>query len=260
MIPVVSNNKVRCVFCYMETQDAIVASKEHLLSRPVADAFGIERTDPVARINGEITDLNVVADIKWSRLNGIQRKCVCQSCNSGWMNRLEHGMKSIADWLDGDPAEPLGAERNIVLRNWAVKSHILLCYIDGNAGRWDDETLQEEYVVPPVTPARELYEDQQGAALRFAVGLAKSAANTDFAWSFGFPNVRSSETAPGAVRFAPLTILTVGDLQLWVVTPLMDAQVSAPDGVISSTPDVRPRDLTSRGHSLNLNELTVDFG
>ncbi|MGL5824636.1 MAG: hypothetical protein ACRCYU_07345 [Nocardioides sp.] len=79
--------------------------------------------------------------------------------------------KRFAGWLDGDQAEPLGAVRDIDLRAWAIKTHMLLCYIDGNADHFDDDSFQEEYVVPPATPARHLYDDRVNAEALATVNL-----------------------------------------------------------------------------------------
>lgn len=167
-------------------------------------------------------------------------------------------MVRVAEWSTGRLDEPLGEERERDLRSWAMKTHMLLCYIDGNADHFGDDDFGGEYVIPPVTPARQLYEGDEESLRRAAVGLAKSAARTDFAWSFGFPTVKAKE--PGAARFAPATVLTLGSLQIWVVTPLLDASVSAPSGVISSNPSVRVTDLAELGHPLTVGAVVVDFG
>lgn len=248
-----ANQRVRCLFCYEDSGDNLVASSEHLLSRPVATAFGIDRTSAVARVDGD------AEHIRWAQLNGIKRRCVCTTCNNGWMNRLEDSMARIADWISGPVDEPLGVTRARDLRRWALKTHMLLCFIDGNAGRFGDDTLTGEYVVPPVTPAKALYKGDLNVLESCIVGVGRSASRTDFAWSFGFPLV----TAPGGVkghpRFAPLSIVTVGSLQLWVVIPLLPAQVTMPAGVPACRPGLRPQDLALAEHPMNLQLVRVDF-
>ncbi len=145
------DQKRRCVFCFHESGDQVKLSREHLLSRPVASAFGIERESPVARIDWQD------GKVLWARLNGIQQRCVCTECNNGWMNRLEHSMADIARWISGPNHDPLGVERERIVRTWALKTHILLCFIEGNAGRFDDESFQGECVVPPVTLAKAVF-------------------------------------------------------------------------------------------------------
>jgi hypothetical protein len=250
----VTNGRVRCMFCYAETKDAITPSAEHLLSRPVAEAFGIDRTAPVARMGADLSD------IKWGVVNGIKRKCVCTGCNNGWMNRLEHSMTAVAEWLDGDPDEPLGEDRADVLRRWAMKTHMLLCFIDGNAGRFGDASFAGEAVVPPFTPARQMYKSDPEVMAGTAVGVSRSGAGTDFAWSFDYPTVKATAPGGGHARFAPASVVTLGDLQLWVVIPLLDASVAAPAGVVSCAAGLRPRDLSTLGHPRTLERMTVDFG
>lgn len=249
-----SGERVRCMFCYMDTGDAISASHEHLISKPVAAAFGIDRTAPVARMNSDGTDL------RWRPINGIKRRVVCTDCNNGWMNRLEHRMGAIASWLNGPPDDALGDDRERDLRMWAMKTHMLLCYIDGNADRFGDDGFDGEYVVPPVTPAREMYEGDEESLRRAGVGLARCSAQTDFAWAFGFPTVRTTGPGGGHARFAPASVLTVGSLQLWVVIPLRDASVSIPSDVMPSQASIRPRDLLDRDHPKDVGAVVVDFG
>jgi hypothetical protein len=75
-----SGDRIRCMFCYMDSVDVISTSHEHLISKPVAAAFGIDRTASVARMNIE------GSDIRWRPVNGIRRRVVCTACNNGWMD------------------------------------------------------------------------------------------------------------------------------------------------------------------------------
>jgi hypothetical protein len=174
------------------------------------------------------------------------------------MNQLETRMTKVATWLERDPYEPLGDERCQVLRSWAIKTHVLLCFIDGNAGRFGDESLTEEYVVPPATPARQLYEGGADAVEGAVIGLARSHALPDFAWAFGFPTVKA---APGSGngRFAPATALTLGTLQIWVTAPLLDARVRLPARVSASSSELRPIDLQPRELPLQVDDVRVAF-
>ena len=249
----VTDQKLRCLFCYEESGDNIVASSEHLLSRPVARAFGIERQSPVAR-------MGVQADtLTWAALGGIKRRCVCTSCNNGWMNRLEGRMTGIAAWLTGPGDQPLGAERALDLRKWALKTHLLLCFIEGNAGRFGDETFSGECVVPPVTPAKALFRDDTAMICDSTVGVSRSDAATRFAWSFGFPGVTARGGVKGHPRFAPVSVVTVGDLQLWTAVPLLPARVTTPGGVRDCHTGLRPRDLATTGHPMSFDIVRVDF-
>jgi hypothetical protein len=183
------------MFCYLESVDNITPSKEHLLSKPVARALGVDRTSPVLRTNSELTEFD------WRHLDGIKFGCVCTGCNNGWMNRLEEAMTGVAEWLRGDPQVPLGPALNLVLRKWAMKSHMLLCFIDGNASRFGDQDFVGEYVVPPFTPARGMYEGDEELILnRAAVGVSRSGAAQDFMWTFGFPTVTGDGSPGSSIR------------------------------------------------------------
>jgi hypothetical protein len=79
------------------------------------------------------------------------------------------------------------------------------------------------------------------------------------AWSFDFPRL-ASPGPTGQLRFAPATILTLGDLMLWVVAPVVEAAVAVPEGVVSCGPRLRPKDLSPFGHALRVDEeVSVTF-
>jgi hypothetical protein len=248
-----SSQRVRCLFCYLETRDAIEASHDHLLSRPVADAFGIDRGAPVARMNTDLSDL------RWSQLNGIKRKCVCTSCNNGWMNQLEHGMRSVAEWISGPADEALGAERDLVLRKWALKTHFLLHFIDGNAGSFTEDPTGA--VVPPFTAARRMFEgDHEFVRTECGVGVSLSNGTVDFAWAFGHPTIQNPPSA-GIPNFTPVSILTLGRLRLWVVTPQLHTpeSVAAPSGVVASAAALRPSQLMATVGLPSPDSMTVRY-
>jgi hypothetical protein len=249
----VSSQRVRCLFCYLETRDAIDASYEHLLSRPVANAFGIDRNASVARGGADFSNL------RWSQLNGIKRKCVCTGCNNGWMNQLEHAMQSVAAWLSGLKDEPLGADRDLVLRKWALKTHFLLHFIEGNAGNFLEDPTGS--VVPPLTTARRMYEgDDEFVRSECGVGVSLSNHGVDFAWAFGHPTIQNPPSA-GIPNFTPVSILTLGRLRLWVVTPQLHTpeSVAVPSGVVASSAALRPSGLTVTGGLPSPGSMTVRY-
>lgn len=249
---VVTSGRLRCLFCYATSGDSTKLSAEHLLSRPVADAFGVDRTSSVARFGRE------GSDVRWGVLNGIKRTCVCTQCNSEWMNRLEHRMTAVAEWLRDTEDEPLGSDRERTLRQWAIKTHILLCYIEGNASNFGSD--RGPAVVPPVTTARQLFEGDAEALRRSAVGVSISSSATRFAWSFGSPQVRPAlPAAPGLHLLTPASVLTLGVLQLWIVAPILEAEVVAPTGVMNCHPHLRRSDLLDLDHPLTVEGITVTF-
>jgi hypothetical protein len=72
-----TNSRARCAFCYAESADFPVLTREHLVSRPVGSAFGIDRTSPFLRTDRTFDDM------RWTTVNGISRKVVCTACNNG---------------------------------------------------------------------------------------------------------------------------------------------------------------------------------
>ncbi len=168
-------------------------------------------------------------------------------------------MADIARWISGPNHDPLGVERERIVRTWALKTHILLCFIEGNAGRFDDESFQGECVVPPVTLAKAVFNGEIDEVASSCVGVSRSGSKADFAWSFGYPKVTVSEGAEGAARFAPVSILTVGGLQLWVVAPVIQAHVKMPKGIQVCRTGLCPKDLAPTSHPKLTDVVCVDL-
>jgi len=159
------------------------------------------------------------------------------------MNKLEHSMRSVADWVYGRGDDVLGAERDLALRTWALKTHFLLHFIDGNAGNFLEDPTGA--VVPPFTAARRMYEgDDEFVRSNCGVGVSLSNGSVDFAWAFGHPTIQNPPSA-GIPNFTPVTILTLGRLRLWIVTPQLHTpeSVAVPPGVVASSRALRPSQL-----------------
>ena len=92
--------RARCMFCFMENGDNITLSKEHLLSKPVAKAFGVDRSSPLLRTDSDLTEFD------WRHLDGIKFGCVCTGCNNGWMNRLEPALGASPSGLEATKTSP----------------------------------------------------------------------------------------------------------------------------------------------------------
>lgn len=248
-----TGRRVRCMFCYAETGDNIIPSKEHLISKPVAAAFGIDRSGSIFQSDADLQDP------RWRPLNGISRKCVCTRCNNGWMNQLEHDMQGVADWIKGSRMTPLGEERALTLRKWVLTRHMVLCFLEGGADRFDDET-HPQAVLAPFTLARHLYEGDEDAVRSAHVGLARSGAKADFAYAFGHPTMRRTGLGQWSATVAPASAITICDLQVWVATPHLNAAVRLPKGIRSCSPLLRPRDLARVGIPLDVLGVEVDYG
>jgi hypothetical protein len=247
-------NAKPCMFCFAERAGHIKRSSEHFVSRPVAAAFGIDRD------GGEVYRFSEGgADLKVARLNGLKRRCVCRDCNSGWMNQLEHSMAKVAEWFDAEDGE-LGDDLDLALRKWSLTRHLLLTEMDGNAAEFaavDD--LVEEYVVPPVSLARALYENDVDTIRGAAIAIGRSSADVEFAWAFGHPTVIPQDR-PQLGRFAATSVLTMRGMQVWTTTPMIfDYEVYLPVGLAACGPNLRSRDLPPRSGLPSAKDATVRF-
>lgn len=207
---------VKCMFCQGESGTR--PSKEHFLSIPVCRSFKLDRKAMIGRLDGKSGLVSSKA-----RLEEIQVRLPCETCNSGWMNDLEEGMESlVAPWTRGRGPQ-LGREAERVLIRWSLKTHIVLAAIDGGTrafGRLTSESKPS--AVPEATRARKLYAGQDDAADGAAVGVAQVASST-YLWGFGNPTVIPIGPTFANARSASVTCLNLGKLQLWVVAPVFHA-------------------------------------
>lgn len=242
------------MFCFIDRGSEVKRSAEHFLSRPVANAFSIDREE------GEAYRFGVgPSSAKTVRLNGLKRRAVCTECNNGWMNQLEQAMPDVAQWfLAGD--RPLGDRLSLTLRRWLLTRHLLLTEIDGNAAQFGDtDHLDEDYVIPPSSLARAVYEDDLEAITGAPIALSRSSAGLEFAWAFGHPTVLP-EGRPQLGRFAATSVLTMREFQAWVTTPMIyDYEVFAPAELRLCESDLRARDLGWRPGIPKSTDVTVSF-
>jgi len=62
----------------------------------------------------------------------LQLKWICQSCNNGWMSRLENSAKPIVESILDDKLKGLDTSAQSTLAQWAVKTAMVLEAIDSN--------------------------------------------------------------------------------------------------------------------------------
>lgn len=222
---------MRCHFCWDENETTRL-TKEHLLSVPVARAFGIDRTGSgFARFDTDAVQSGDLGSLAWSGLDSLAVRIACSECNSGWMNDLEHAMVDIGKWhAKGD--RPLGTQGLTTLRRWLLKTYVVLSVLDGGTRRFLPTTDEVEFsVVPEVTRASQL---RRGAADAFdgvAVGLARTNSD-NFSYGFGNPTVVPSGPHHANVRSAGVAALNLASLQLWIVVPwFRHAATRLPPGV-----------------------------
>jgi len=155
---------VRCHFCFAEG-DAPKLSKEHLLSKPVAEAFGLDRAGAFGQLG------NVDDSVVFTRLDGVAVKFVCERCNNTWMNALEHELAALAVWTRS-PSQSLTPAQVESLRAWSLKTYLVLSAMVGETRRFA-ENPEAPGVVPNFTRARQLYGKEARAFDGMAFGLAR---------------------------------------------------------------------------------------
>jgi hypothetical protein len=244
---------VRCYFCFTEGEVPKL-SKEHLLSRPVADAYGVDRSAGFGQL-GNHDDSIVVA-----QLDDVAVKFVCERCNSTWMNALEHEMVGLASWVSS-PDQSLTTAQRDTLRAWALKTYLVLSVMVGETRRFA-ENPQAPGVIPNFTRARQLYEKDTRAFDGMAFALARPFQADRFAYAFGNPTVVPQGPRYASRKSAGVAIVTVGGLQLWVVDPTFfhEAEISFPKRVALVEPGRKYSELRGMPVVPRIEDVIVDNG
>lgn len=142
---------MRCYFCFAE-RPVPKLSKEHLLSKPVAEAFGLDRSGTFGQWGGGDTPLIL------ARLDDVAVRFACERCNNTWMNDLEHELAALASWTDS-PDQSLAPTQVEILRAWSLKTYLILSAMQGGTRRFLDEP-EAPGVIPNFTRARQMYEKE----------------------------------------------------------------------------------------------------
>ncbi|MGH9890883.1 MAG: hypothetical protein ACREA0_02625 [bacterium] len=160
---------MNCHFCLTKGK----ATKEHLLSKPICDALGIERSMLVASVDGRSGEV--------SRLNSLDRKSVrlpCEGCNSRWMSKLESNTaQTLHRWLER-PDEPLTSVGFQHVVRWLAKTALVLAFAENDARRF--MTSPAETAIPDITTARAV---AAGAPLEHVRGAAARTEDGSVLWS-----------------------------------------------------------------------------
>jgi hypothetical protein len=200
---------VNCLFCGAPPPQ----SREHLLSRPVADAFGIDRSGELSMLDG----VNIVRSVS---LDQLSVRLPCASCNSSWMNDLEEGMGGVARWMR---ARENGITR-LTLRNlerWLLKSYIVMTAMEGGIRRFgSDDTFS---MIPDATRAKLLREESDEAFDRVAIGYGRRAKPfpNNFGYVVGNPTVLPRGPQYANFRSAGAAVFALGQLEAWIVVPVL---------------------------------------
>jgi hypothetical protein len=245
---------MRCFFCYAD-REVPRLSKEHLVSRPVADAFGLNRSDTFGRAGNNDSSVTI------SPLDTLAVKLVCDRCNNGWMNTIEHRMASVAEWC-GSRSLRLSPAHLDSLCVWALKTYFVLSAIEGGIRKFGDDG-SDFGVIPDVTRARQLYEANAQAFEGVTVALAQFSEEGRFGYIFGNPTVVPQGPSYANRRSAGSAVVTVGRLQIWIVVPLSifrTAQVKLPRRVRRVTVGLQFGALRTMPLVPRLDDIVVDNG
>lgn len=198
---------MNCFFCHGTSGSGL--SREHLLSKPICEFFGIDRSrTTLGRIDASGADQSISSI---ALLESTAVRLPCEKCNNGWMNDLEGPMVQVMDrWINQGVA--LDVEGVDVVKRWLAKSHLLLCAIEGGVrGFMDDPTSG---VIPDATLARKLFEQADDAVDLVTVGLGVPRT-TRALYGFGNPTPLCAGPAPVSTRAATVSYWNLGGLQMW---------------------------------------------
>jgi hypothetical protein len=244
---------VRCYFCFAEG-DVPRLTKEHLVSRPVADAFSLDRSGTFGQFG------NPGDSIALAQLDEVAVRFVCERCNSTWMNTLEHEVAGLATWV-ASPDQSLTPVQMDSLRRWALKTYLVLSVMIGETRRFS-RNPQAPGVIPNFTRARQMYEKDARAFDGMAFGLARPFQTDRFAYAFGNPTVVPQGPRYASRKSAGVAIVTLGPLQVWVVDPTFfhEAEISFPMRVAVVEPGLKYSELRGMPVVPRIEDVTVDNG
>jgi hypothetical protein len=243
---------MQCFFCFRQGQVPRL-TKEHLLSRPVASGFGLDRSALFGQLGG-------LDPVVLTALDDVAVRFVCEGCNNTWMNGLEQRMAALASWVDSQD-QTLTPEQIESLKAWSLKTYLVLSVMVGGIRQFMDRP-EAPGVIPSLTRARQLYERDIHAFDGMAFGLARPHHGGRFAYAFGNPRVIPQGPGYANQKSAGLAIITLGMLQVWVVDPTIfhAAQIRFPRRVFNVEPGMKYSTLRSMPVVPRLEDVTVDNG
>lgn len=244
---------MRCYFCFAEGEVPRL-SKEHLLSQPVANAFGVDRSAHIGHVDPASGTLQL------ARLDDAAVRFVCERCNNTWMNDLEHDFANVASWVRSSDV-PMSSSQLQALQAWSLKTYLVLSVMVGNARQFVEDPAGPG-VIPSFTRARQLYEKDSAAFEGMAFGLARPDRSFGFSYAFGNPRVVPEGPRYANRKSAGTAIVTIGAIQLWIVDPTIfhSAAVRFPDRVINARTDIKYGALRGMPMLPSLDDVVVDNG
>jgi hypothetical protein len=198
---------MKCPFCIRDNK----LSKEHLFSKPICDAFGIDRSMPVVSF-----DLNTRTMGRSTTLDAKSVRLPCEGCNSGWMNDLERRAAAIFGRWIAESSETLTTGEVGDIRRWLAKTAIVLAFGEVDARRFIENPT--ETAVPDITTAKAV---MRGDSLDHVVVGAARTRLANFGWGVGNPTVTPSGPDRISCRMVNVMVLNLPPLQLWTVIPIV---------------------------------------
>ena len=237
---------MKCPFCLADGK----LSKEHLFSRPICDAFGIDRSTLVASVDGMSGDVNRIG-----RLHERSVRLPCETCNSGWMSRLEQDTsRTLKRWMS-HPDETLTRSGLGYVTRWLAKTAIVLAFGEVDARRF--LSTPTETAVPDITTARAVAEES--SLDHVYVGAARTD-NPGFLWGTGNSTVLPTGPDRISSRAINVAAITLHFLQLWIVMPIIRPdQIRLPKGVIRLHGELRSGELRTRDGNLDPTQVRATY-
>ncbi|MFZ0797235.1 MAG: hypothetical protein WAM98_05555 [Terriglobales bacterium] len=101
----------QCLFC-----DNVADTKEHLWSDWILQ--GLKRTHPIRQVIQKSDPKEFYGDVRI--------KCVCSTCNSGWMSDLENSVRSVVGAMVHDISVTIDVETQRAISRWITKTSMVL--------------------------------------------------------------------------------------------------------------------------------------
>lgn len=209
---------MKCPFCLSESK----RTKEHFFSQ-LCDVFGIDRSTSVGSLHARTGELGHVVPLGERSV-----RLPCETCNSGWMNVLEHeAAAALGRWITG-PEATLTEHEVWVVRRWLANTAIVLAFGEIDARRFIE--FPTETAIPDITTAKAVMKGEPLDGVH--VGAARTTGSP-YIWGVGNPTVTPSGRDQISCRAVNVAALNLGTLQLWAVIPVLRPErVELPAGVL----------------------------
>lgn len=211
---------VLCPFCFEEKP----ASREHIFSKTICGALGVDRASLSVSLNANDETLGHPL-----ALDDRAVKLPCESCNSGWMSRLETDTAQVlSGWLE-DPATPLTPIGVYTITRWLTKTAFVLTFADADARRF--MSTPQETALPDFTTAKLVARGSGLGHVRAGVAVSN---NMPLFWAVGNSTVeppgpgRISCRAVNAAAFNLGPISCGWPCHLWRLTALISREACLP--------------------------------